>query len=268
MGLSASAVEGLLEPDTRPRMQVFDDGVLVTLRGVNLNPESEVEDMVAVRVWLEKERVITTSRRSLRSVHALQAALEPGQELKSPGDFMVRLTERIGKFIGQTIEEYEETVEAIEDSLESSMVARNSPFNLLRRRAARIRRYLVPQREALDRLSRLQNELFTDQERLQLAEEANHTMLLIENLELAQERATVAHEEFLAIIAHEQNSRVLLLSIVAAIFLPLAFITGLMGMNVAGLPGTENEWSFWMLCGFMLLVALGILAIFRARRWV
>jgi len=58
------------------------------------------------------------------------------------------------------------------------------------------------------------------------------------------------------------------LSIVAAIFLPLSFLTGLMGMNVAGLPGTENPWSFWILVLLMLLVTALILVSVRARRWL
>ena len=77
----------------------------------------------------------------------------------------------------------------------------------------------------------------------------------------------VSQEEFLGIVAHEQNARMLLLSIVAAIFLPLSFLTGLMGMNVAGLPGTVNEYAFSLLVALMVLVAGGILLLFRAWRW-
>jgi zinc transporter len=77
----------------------------------------------------------------------------------------------------------------------------------------------------------------------------------------------VAQEEFLGIIAHEKNSRMLVLSIVAAIFLPLSFLTGLMGMNVAGLPGTVNAWAFWILVVLMMAIAAVILVLFRIRNW-
>ena len=57
------------------------------------------------------------------------------------------------------------------------------------------------------------------------------------------------------------------LSIVAAIFLPLSFLTGLMGMNVAGLPGLVNPWAFWVLVAVMLVISIGILAVFRLKKW-
>jgi len=77
----------------------------------------------------------------------------------------------------------------------------------------------------------------------------------------------VAQEEFLGIMAHEQNTRMLVLSIVAAIFLPLSFLTGLMGMNVAGLPGLENEWAFAILVVIMLILTGLILWIFKIKKW-
>ena len=59
-----------------------------------------------------------------------------------------------------------------------------------------------------------------------------------------------------------------LLSIVAAIFLPLSFLTGVFGMNVAGLPGLENPKAFSYLALGMGLLAVGLLGFMRWRRWM
>jgi zinc transporter len=91
---------------------------------------------------------------------------------------------------------------------------------------------------------------------------------VLEDLDLARERAMVAHEEFVARVAQEQNSRVYLLSIVAAIFLPLSFLTGLFGMNVAGLPGLEDPSAFLVVTGIMLGLAVIALIVFRLKRWI
>jgi len=85
---------------------------------------------------------------------------------------------------------------------------------------------------------------------------------------LEYSRAMVAHEEFVARVAQEQNSRVYLLSIVAAIFLPLSFLTGLFGMNVAGLPGMEDPRAFLLVTGIMLGLAVVALIVFRWKRWI
>ena len=55
---------------------------------------------------------------------------------------------------------------------------------------------------------------------------------------------------------------------VAAVFLPLSFISGVMGMNTAGLPGLENTMAFWMVVALMLLTGIGILLVFRRKRWM
>jgi len=70
--------------------------------------------------------------------------------------------------------------------------------------------------------------------------------------------------EFLEI----QNSKMFLLSLVAAVFLPLSFITGMMGMNTAGLPGSENTMALWIVVVLMLLTGLGIILVFRRKRWM
>ena len=125
---------------------------------------------------------------------------------------------------------------------------------------------MAPQREALDRLSKIPDSALSADDQMDLREQVNRLQLIVEELDLIRERAMVAQEEFLGIVAHEQNSRMFLLSIVAAIFLPLSFLTGLMGMNVAGLPGMENEWSFWVLVVLMTLLSGIILMLFRIKK--
>lgn len=268
-GIEPLAVEALLAEDSRPRAVQTDNGLLIILRGVNMNAGSEIEDMISVRIWLDEDRVISTSRRPLRSLSDISSAIASDKGPATPGAFLAQLVSNLGDYISDALEEIEQNLETTEDNLDDfSRGVRNSPFSLLRRQIARIRRYIAPQREAIDLLSRLPGDEFDDANRAMLREQANRLTLILENLDLARERAMVAHEEFLAVLAHEQNARMLLLSIIAAIFLPLAFLTGLMGMNVAGLPGTENSWSFWILVIAMTVIGGLILVLFRARKWL
>ncbi len=70
------------------------------------------------------------------------------------------------------------------------------------------------------------------------------------------------------LIAQEQNARMYVLSVVAAIFLPISFVTGLFGMNVAGLPGVEDPTAFILVAGSMGAIVVGILLYFKFKRWV
>jgi zinc transporter len=268
-GITPIVAEAMLSDESRPRALHLDNGILVILRGVNLNEGSEVEDMISVRLWLEKDRVVTASRRPLKSLELMRELNEKGQGPTSPAAFALELVNRLSHFIGEVTDGIESKLEQAEDDVhDAGLVVKNSPFSMVRRQSARIRRYLAPQRDALDSLARNPEPVFEQSQAVELREQTNRITQVLEDLDLVRERALVAQEEFLGMIAHEQNTRMLLLSIVAAIFLPLSFLTGLMGMNVAGLPGTENNWAFGIIVFLMTLIAVLILLLFRARKWL
>ena len=267
-GLDEAVVDAILQLESRPRTLAFEKGVLVVLRGVNMNPGEAAEDMISVRTWVEPGRVITASRRRLRSLDDVRDEFDRKQGPTSPQALLIELVDRLGYYIADVIDRIEGEIEEAESSIrDPDIIIHNSPFSISRRRSARLRRYLAPQRDALDRISRLTNSWFKAEELAEIREQENRFTLMVEDLDLVRERALVAQEEFLGIVAHQQNTRMLVLSIIAAIFLPLSFLTGLMGMNVAGLPGTVNPWSFWVLVLLMALTAGGIMALFYFKRW-
>ncbi|MEE4216938.1 MAG: zinc transporter ZntB [Xanthomonadales bacterium] len=267
-GITDLLEQALLDDDTRPRTLVMEEGTLLILRGVNLNPGCDIEDMISIRIWARPHRVVSTARRRLRSVETMKAEADSGKGTSSSGEFLCQLIQRLGDYMGEAVEKMELKLEEAEDQVaETGAIARNSPFSVIRRQCARIRRYLGPQREALEQLLRAPGELLGPEGTVAIREEANRLTLTLEDLDLVRERAMVSQEEFLGIVAHEQNTRMLVLSIIAAIFLPLSFLTGLMGMNVAGLPGTENVYAFSILVLLMVLLAGGILWLFRTWKW-
>lgn len=268
-GLPDTVVESLMAIETRPRAQVNELGSLVVLRGVNTNPGNDPEDMVSVRIWLEQRRIISTRRRRLLSVQDVRGALDEGVGPSTTGEFLVELigclADRIGNFVNSIedrISEAEERVDAVGDTtLRQTTTA-------LRRQIAAVRRFLAPQRDALDRLYRQPGKLFSDTESNGLREEADRMTRYLEDIDLARERLVVLQEEFLAQQAQQQNSRMYVLSVVAAVFLPLTFVTGLLGMNVGGLPGLESPNGFVASVVIMVVSATGLLAYFRWKRWL
>ena len=138
----------------------------------------------------------------------------------------------------------------------------------LRRQIASVRRFVSPQRDALDRLARYTAEVLDSDTVQELHQESDRVTRYLEDLDLARERAVVLHEELLSRIAQEQNSRMYVLSIVAAIFLPLTFVTGLLGMNVGGLPGLEDPKGFGVSVVVMVILGLALLVYFRHKKWL
>ena len=66
----------------------------------------------------------------------------------------------------------------------------------------------------------------------------------------------------------QMNKTMYLLSIVAAIFLPLGLLTGLLGINVGGIPGTESPYAFIVVCVGLIFIAFIQALIFRRMRWM
>lgn len=261
--------EALLAVETRPRAVYSERGLLLVLRGVNMNPGADPDDMVAIRIWIERDRIISSRRRKLLSIQDIREAIPAGRGPSTAGEFVVMLVEHLADRIGEVVDTIEEAVERVElGSAQSPASTLRTQVGAFRRQTAAIRRYLAPQRDALDRLYHQPEFLFMKHETNALREQADRITRYLEDLELVRERAIVLHEELMNRIAHEQNSRVYLLSVVAAIFLPLSFLTGLLGMNVAGLPGTSNPSAFLFAVVIMAGIGVGLAVLFKLKRWI
>lgn len=268
-GIQQYVVDTMLAEETRPRSLATDQGLLVVLRGVNTNPGEDPEDMVSIRIWIETDRIITTRRRRVLSVEDVRASLEKGEGPHSAGEFLAVLVERLADRIGDFVDGIEERLGEAEDTVSGQDAATfRSSLGLLRRQMAAVRRFLAPQRDALDRLYRQPAVCLSDNETRHLREESDRITRYLEDLDLARERAVVLQEEFLSQLAQEQNARMYVLSVVAAIFLPLTFITGLLGMNVGGLPGVESPAGFITSVVVMVGAAVVLLVFFRWKKWL
>ena len=109
---------------------------------------------------------------------------------------------------------------------------------------------------------------FSDKDKLHLREIVERSARFIEVIDVARDRAAVTQEELDHRLAEHTNKAIYVLSIVAAIFLPLGFITGLLGINVGGMPGSEYKWAFLIVCIILLFIALMLLLIFKRLKWL
>lgn len=267
--LDTPVAESLLDEETRPRVLHHGSGLLVTLRGVNLNPGAEPEDMVSIRLWMEENRIISTRKRQLKSVREIQARLENGAGPRTSGEFLVALLALMTANIGEVIAELEDQMADVEERvIEKQDSKARQDLAALRRQAVALRRYLAPQREALARLITERVSWMSADDHFRLREVADELIRHIEDLDAVRERAALAHEEFVNHVSEQLNKRMFLLSVVTVIFLPLGFLTGLFGINVGGIPGADSAWGFALFCLGMGAVAAGIVHIFKRNRWL
>lgn len=270
--LDEQTIEQMCALETRPKAVVQDKGQFLILRAVNLNKDlqSTPEFMISLRFWVGNNVVITArnSTRKLYSLLDLKEVVVQQQAPTSSTDFALRMIELLTDKIRNEVDRIEEDLAGLESEVTIHKLGdtKNS-LSVLQREAASIKRYLSPQKEALENLYRLQKSLDNDQ-LYWLRDSIERTTRYLEDLELVRERSLVLQEDVRGQIAEEQNQRMYVLSIVTAIFLPLSFLTGVFGMNVAGLPGIENPGSFMLLCSCMIIISIILLGLMKKYRWL
>ena len=268
-GLDEVISAALTEEDSRPRCTPFHEGLLLGLRGVNLSPGANPEDMVGIRIWFEKDRIISSRKRRILSISDMQAAIEQGDGPKDMGDFLVQITGTIMGRMRHVIDDLEDGVADMEEQIlttESHQL--RSQLAGLRRQAISFRRYLAPQREALSRLLTEKIPWIDDGSRIRIREVSDQLARYLEDLDEARDRAAVTQEELVSRLSEQMNNKMYLLSIVAAIFLPLGFLTGLLGINVGGIPGADSKLGFTIFIILLLLVVAFQLWLFKKKKWL
>ncbi|MGB0713049.1 MAG: zinc transporter ZntB [Gammaproteobacteria bacterium] len=260
--------EALLAEETRPRCGGLGEGTLLSLRGVNSNPGADPEDMVSIRLYATRQRVLSTRRRPLLSVRDLRDALGRGSGPTSSGELVAMLADRLTERMADVIDQLEERIDDIDERVVDGGGQEVRPAILeLRRELIKLRRYLAPQREALSRLAGDPHVWMGDSDRLRVREALDRVNRYLEELDSARDRAAVAHEELGGRLAEQMNTRMYLLSVIAALFLPMGFLTGLLGINVGGIPLAESPWGFAIVSTGLGLILAGQVWLFRRKRW-
>jgi len=268
-GLNDTAIDALLTEDSRPQVLSRGGNLMLSLRGVNLNPASDLDDMVSLRLWTNGKRLISTRKRILLSTEDLLATLNEGSGPNNIGSLLSDWIDRIVRRMSDTVDKLEDDLLEIEEQLfTSEPSATRSELLQLRKQSIGIRRYIAPQREALNRLIGEPISWLDELNGLQLRSIADRQIRHIEDIDAIREQASMIKEELNSNIAEQMNRRSYVLTIVAAIFLPLGFFTGLMGINVAGMPGVEYSQAFWIVVAMCIGITGVLLGVFYRKRWL
>jgi zinc transporter len=267
-GLDPVVAEALCAEETRPRAVAFAEGRLVVLRGVNLNPGADPEDMVALRLWIDARRAISVRRRRLVAVQDVREGLARGAGPRSAGEFLVALADRLVARMAGAIAELEDAVDALEDEVLTGESHQLRPrIAGLRRQAIALRRHLAPQREALQRLQAEPPPWLDPRGQIRLREVMDRTTRYVEDLDAAREHAAVTQEELGSRLSEQTNRRMYALSVIAGVFLPLGLLTGLLGINVGGIPGADDPLAFAEVCGLLAVLVVLQVLLYRRLGW-
>jgi magnesium transporter len=138
----------------------------------------------------------------------------------------------------------------------------------IKRGLLRIRKATWPLREMVGAMTRTDSELVREGTRLWLRDVYDHTVQIIDIVETFREMTQELVDLYLSSVSNRMNEIMKVLTVIATIFMPLTFIVGVYGMNFARMPELAWRWGYPLVWVVMILVAGGMVWMFRRRGWL
>lgn len=267
--LPEPTVELLVSNSTRPRAFREDDNLVAVLRGINFNPDAQPEDMISMQLWSDGARLVTLRRHRLQSPRDVLAQIDAGHGACDAGrlitDLIEALIARMNTVIVDMNDEIDEMEQADPEADAKAMLER---ISAIRRDGLGLQRHMTPQHEALEAIAHDAPGWFGDEDRREIAESISRLRRYLDDIDISKESAVVLQDEIRARSAARAERTNYLLTIVAAIFLPLTFLTGLLGINVGGIPGAEHGQAFWIVVALCGVIMIAQIVLFWKWKWL
>ncbi len=268
LALDATVVKTLLADETRPRVEETQYGSLVMLRSVNHNPGPEPEDLVSLRLWVSENRIITVSRRRALAIADLQDRFRDEHGPRQIGEFLAMLCNCVNDGIEPALQDLEERIDTLEElSGESPDANLRNDLSSVRKQATQFRRHISPLRDVVSRLPQSEHVRMSATDKWNIHDSLDRLTRFVEELDSIRERSQILQDEVYNAMSARLNRNLYVLSVITAVFMPLTFISGLLGMNVDGIPGSSNPKAFLAVCGISAALALFQIGLFRRLKW-
>lgn len=261
--------EMLTSDATRPRAFRDGDTLVATLRGINFNPGAEPEDMLSMQLWSDGRRVVTLRRMPLQTPRMTCNQLDGGTGPVDAGSLVTALTEQLIDRMSHSIIDMNAAIDDLEDSNPEDDTDRTlDKIATIRRNCLGLKRHMSPQHEALLSIANNAPAWFEDHDRREIAETIDRLRRYLDDLDISKESALVLQDDIRARSAARSERTQNILTIVAGIFLPLSFITGLLGINVGDIPlAAPGSHGFWIIVALCLGLFAAELLIARKLKW-
>lgn len=265
--IGAISAETLTADETRPRLEVEEDGILVILRAANFNKGHELYDMVSLRMLFNDKRIISMNKYKLLAVESVEKEAA-NHTVKTPSTIAAHLIYNLVRNMNVPINDLLIEVEDVEDDiLGGNDEDARARVGDVRKSIVAFKRHMLPQRGVLETLLHSHSTVFAKKDLLLLRESLNSMIRHIENLEALRERCQILHEEIVSNLADILNHRMYIMALMTVLFLPLGLLAGVFGVNLGGIPGAVHPLGFLVFIVLLVIVAALIGLQLRRRHW-
>jgi magnesium transporter len=271
-GVHRLALEDVLSPNQRPKVENYDNHYLVVLKMLAFDAETASVTDEQLSLVVGDKYLFSFQERYGDVFEPVRERIRHGKgRIRSRGtdylayalmDAIVDNYFRILESMGDIIEELEEEV------LGQPTLDTLHRIHHLRREMLVVRRAVWPLREVLGQMYRGEIGLVTEETRLFLRDVYDHAVQVIDTTETLREVLSGTMDLYLSGVSNRMNEVMKVLTIIATIFIPLSFFAGLYGMNFQYMPELGVRWAYPALLTFMAVVSGGMLWAFRRKGWL
>lgn len=260
-------IEALDQGSRSTRIEQAPGSLVAVVNDVSYEFAFDPSEIATLWIQAQPSLLITARTHPLRAVDQLRLAVRHGQAFQSPVALLAELIQYQGQVLEHIVRQATDRVDDIEDHLLSGRLAhRRSDLSLLRRVLVRLERLLAPEPGALSRLMRHPPAWISSADLDELRQTSDEMALVMNDLSGLKERIKLLQEEIAAQASEQSNRSLFALTAVTVLALPINMVAGLFGMNVGGVPLSEDPNGFWLVASG-ILSSTGLAALwFFARR--
>lgn len=267
LAIDPLVVEDLVEDVHLPKVDVYPDLVLVVAHALTPGGLRRSVKTDEIDIVLGASYVLSFHVRPLETVDTTRRMLRaPGSGLDRPILVAHRILDGLNDEFVPFLDRLGEQLDAIEDRvLDSPDEELAEDIFSLRRDLIAVRRFAVPQAEALGRLARLHTSLVPAEDQMLFRDVYDHLYRLSEVTESYRQLADSAYDSYLSQQEDQTNRRITLLTMVSSVALPITVLAGIYGMNFRYMPELDERWAypiFWI-----AVTALVVVQVMVFRRW-
>jgi magnesium transporter len=269
--LNPLVLEDIVHTRQRPKIDEYEDYIFAILQMLYLDDDNNLVSEHIALILLEnsvlvfqelKDDVFDALRERIRN--------KTGRARHKKADYLFFI------LIDAIIDNYFIVLESLSDRieiLEAEVYAHPTPktaqeIQNLKKDVLKIRRWIFPVREIVNRLIDTENKLVTHDTKQFFRDALDHSIEINENLQIYREMSMSLMEMYMSNVSNKMNEVMKVLTIMASIFIPLTFLAGIYGMNFDHLPELHWEYSYYVLLGIMIVIFVVMLLYFKKKRWL
>lgn len=269
-------VEDIVSKRQRPKVDDYEDEgyLFAVLHFPVFDKQVQRLNAAELDIFIGHDYVVTIPNRELHPVTRLFARCEEDEELceqlfaRGSGRLLYEILDDLFDYCFPILDKIAHKLDVIEDEMfegRSYEVVRD--ISNVKQEIISYRKIVKPERGTLRVLER-RVEAFLPEELEEyfddIVDAAERIWDLLDNYKEVVEALESTNE---SVIAHKQGDVLRILTVIATIALPLTVIASLFGMNVL-FPGEGTAHAFWVIIGVMATALVGMVAVFRWKRWL